>query len=81
MKRQRQLILNPNNTLKLNTVLINGKEIILDKFELKNYYQYKIKGNPIKEEMFLIWLEEYQTLKYSVYINSSHNHLPSKLSL
>lgn len=76
---KRQLILNPNNTLKLNTVLINGTEYILDKFELKSYTQYKIKGNPIKEEMFLIWLEEYQTLKYSIYINSSHNHLPSKI--
>lgn len=49
---KRQIILNPKNTLKLNTVLINGKEYILDKFELKKYNQYKIEGNPIKEEMF-----------------------------
>ncbi len=76
---KRQLILNPNNTRSLNTVLINEKEYVLDKFELKKYYQYKIKDNPIKEELFLIWLENYQTLKYSIYINSSPNHLPSKI--
>ncbi|WP_110957829.1 hypothetical protein [Vibrio casei] len=76
---KRQLILNPNNTRSLNTIIINDLEYVLDKFELKKYNQYKIEGNPTKEEMFLIWLENYQTLKYSIYINSSPNHLPSKI--